>query len=135
MCTPITELGFKHLNIHNYTLYGVLYIREHNHTLLCCVIYLTHRPAPGKSIAEIRRQMSRERDRELSTPVALPKEESREYDYSRLKEKKMAEERLYRNQGYKSHRARWDDSNPVVSFKEEIGHFDDHSDKVSIVCG
>ena len=94
---------------------------------------VTHRPAPGKSITEVRRQMSRERDRELSTPVdnILPKEEGHEYDYSRLKEKKMAEERLYRNQGYKSHRARWDDAKPLSSVNEERGQFDGPSDKVS----
>lgn len=89
------------------------------------------------SISDVRRQMSRERDQELSTTqgVSQSKHDSRGHDRDSLREQKREEERRYRNQGY-DFQDRWDDHRPAINFKEQH-HFRpplSRSSEVSLIC-
>ena len=65
--------------------------------------------------------MAQDRDQELSSrsDSNLVSERGREFDYGHLKERKLAEERRYRNHDYNDRRPTWRDGRPSVSFKED----------------
>ena len=87
-------------------------------------------PVAGKSVAEIRENMSRQREREISrnkTDLGDNHRESRRNgDYASLRDKKLAEERLYQgntHQHFPGHeRVEWDEG--VQHSKVRFGHGD-----------
>ncbi len=82
-----------------------------------------------KSIAERRREMALERDKELSShsDSSLVRNRDVGMDYGSLKERRMAEERRYRHSDSSEHRrGKWEDSKPSVTFKQEQSDKVDH---------
>ena len=65
--------------------------------------------------------MAQDRNQELSSrsDSNLVSERGHEFDYGSLKERKLAEERRYRNHDYNDRRPTWRDGKPSVSFKED----------------